>query len=83
MNALLSIEPVRTVVLTIDMQRDYLDPGFASSPLVSDDAERVLRHTTELLAFARGEGIPVIHYGQRRRVEIERGAFGGQLRKFS
>ena len=77
MNALLEIDPARTVVLTVDMQRDYLDPDVASSPVAPHEAERVLRHAGELLAFARAEGLPVIHvYVKRRPVELERGLEG-------
>ena len=74
MNAVLRVDPARTVVLTVDMQRDYLDLEIGSSPVAPDEAERVLQGTAELLAFARAEGLPVIHvYVTRRPVELERG----------
>jgi biuret amidohydrolase len=73
MNAVLRVDPARTVVLTVDMQRDYLDLEIGSSPVAPDEAERVLQQTAELLAFARAEGLPVIHvYVTRRPVELER-----------
>jgi len=33
MNALLTIDRRRTVMVTVDMQRDYLDPEVATSPV--------------------------------------------------
>lgn len=74
MNELLRIDPARTVVLTVDMQRDYLDPEVASAPVALDEAERVMKHARDLLDFARGRRLPVVHvYVNRRRVESERG----------
>ena len=74
MKELLTIDPGKTVVLTVDMQREYLDAEVASSPVLPDEAERVLAHSKELLAFARAQSIPVIHvYTTRRGVEIEGG----------
>ncbi|MBI2493402.1 MAG: isochorismatase family protein [Candidatus Rokubacteria bacterium] len=45
MNALLTLDRARTVVVTVDMQRDYLDLEVASSPVAADEAERVLKHS--------------------------------------
>ena len=74
MNELLRVDPARTVVLTVDMQRDYLDPEVASAPVALDEAERVMKHARDLLDFARGRGLPVVHvYVNRRRAEAERG----------
>lgn len=73
-NALLALDPARTVVLTVDMQRNYLDMEIGADPLEPDEAERVLGHSRELLSFARAESIPVIHaYVARRSIEVERG----------
>lgn len=79
MNALLVIDPSTSVVLTVDMQRDYLDATVASSPVLDSEAERVLRSTRDLLGFARRLGIPVVHaYSTRRPEEITGGLeFGG------
>jgi nicotinamidase-related amidase len=74
MNELLRIDPRRTVVLTVDMQNDYLDMKHATAPTAPEEAKRVIGHAQRLLAFARAEGIPVIHaYVKRRRAEVERG----------
>jgi nicotinamidase-related amidase len=74
MNGLLRLDSRSTVVMTIDMQRDYLDPEVASAPVAMDEAERVLKHSRDLLDLARAEGLPVVHvYVRRRRVESERG----------
>lgn len=79
MNALLKIVPRRTVILTVDMQRDYLDLEVGAAPVAADDAERVLKHARDLLDFARGEGMPVVHvYVGRRAIEIERGWSPGE-----
>ena len=80
MKQTLTIDPKKTVVLTVDMQRDYLDMEVASSPVLPDEAERVLKGAKELLDFARTQDIPVIHvYCARRMVEIEHGLFLGGL----
>ncbi|MCC7104125.1 MAG: cysteine hydrolase [Chloroflexi bacterium] len=71
MKGLLEIDPRRAVVLTVDMQREYLDMEIAQAPVAPDEAERVISHAKELLDFARAEGIPVIHtYVKRRCVEV-------------
>jgi nicotinamidase-related amidase len=79
MNERLDIDRRRTAVLTVDMQRDYLDMEVGSSPVAPDEAERVLRHARELLDFARGEGLPVVHvYVSRRPQELEAGLAGAK-----
>ena len=77
MNRHLSIDPGKTVILTVDMQREYLDMEIASSPVLPDEAERVLKHAEELLEFGRAQGIPLVHvYTTRRAIEVDH-AFGG------
>jgi nicotinamidase-related amidase len=77
MNALLAVDPRRTVVLTVDMQRKYLDMEIGSDPVAPDESERVLKHSKELLDFARGEGLPVIHVNVNRLpAELEHGMLG-------
>ena len=77
MKRVLTMEPASTVLLTVDMQRDYLDLSIATSPLSAADVERVLASTARLLGIARAAGIPVVHcYVRRRLAELERG-FGG------
>ena len=74
MNELLRIDPRRTVVMTVDMQNDYLDMKHATAPTSPEEAKRVVGHAKRLLSFARAEGLPVIHaYVKRRRAEVERG----------
>jgi biuret amidohydrolase len=80
MNERLEVDPRRTAVLTVDMQRDYLDMQIASSPVAVDDAERVLHHAKDLLDFVRLEGIPVVHvYVSRRPVELACGLAGPKV----
>ena len=82
MNALLTLDPRRTVVLTVDMQRNYLDMDIGGSPVAPGDSERVLKHAKELLDFARTNGIPVVHVNVNRLpTELERNTFGNAYGK--
>lgn len=77
MKQVLEMDPTSTVVLTVDLQRDYLDLSIATSPLEPGDIERVVGNTAALLTMARAAGIPVVHaYVKRRMAEIE-GGFSG------
>lgn len=72
MNDLLEVDSRATVAITIDMQRDYLDPSVASAPVDAATADRVVARTAALLDFCRARGIPVVHaYVSRRRTETE------------
>jgi biuret amidohydrolase len=71
LNERLEIDPRRTAVVTVDMQRDYLDMQVASAPVAPDEAERVLGHARDLLDFSRSERVPVVHvYVSRRPIEL-------------
>lgn len=74
----LVIDPRKTVVMTVDMQRKYLDvanPEVGDNPVLPEEAARVLAHAKELLDFARSHGMPVIHaYTTRRHIEIRAGS---------
>ncbi|MHB0869122.1 MAG: cysteine hydrolase family protein [Chloroflexota bacterium] len=61
MKQMLSIDPAKTAVVTIDMQRGNLDPELATLPVPADECERILNGTQELLAMARGAGMQVVH----------------------
>jgi biuret amidohydrolase len=75
MRELLTIDPARTVALTIDMQRDFLDPSIATAPVPADVAEKVVVDTAAMLDMCRDSGIPVVHcYVSRRPQEA---ALGG------
>jgi nicotinamidase-related amidase len=72
MKSLLSIDPTRTVVLTVDMQYNYLEADAGGDPILPDEAARVLRGTKRLIDFAQKQSIPVIHvYTTRREKELE------------
>ena len=58
---LLKLDAQETAIITIDMHRGHLDPAVATMPTTPEDAERVIEASTDLLNFARGKGIPVIH----------------------
>lgn len=76
MNDLLEVDPQQSVALTIDMQRDYLDPSVASAPVDAATAERVVARTAAMLDFCRGQGIPVVHvYVSRRAAETQHGFY--------
>jgi nicotinamidase-related amidase len=84
MNALLTLDIRRTVMLTVDMQREYLDMEIGGDPVAPDESERVLKHGKELFDFARSEGLPVIHVNVNRRpTESERGSFGSAFGRIS
>lgn len=61
MKEMLTIDPAKTALITIDMQRGNLDPELATLPVPADECRRVLEGTRELLTLARGAGIQVIH----------------------
>ncbi len=69
MKSLLTIDPRRTAALTVDMQREYLDMAVAGSPASPEEAERVLKHSKDLLDFCRAEGIRVVHVNVNLRPE--------------
>lgn len=74
MNELLRIDPRSTVILTVDMQNDYLDMEAGTAPVAPEAAASVIARTGNLLDWARAQGMPVVHaYVKRRRVEAERG----------
>ncbi len=75
MRELLTIDPTKTVALTVDMQRDYLDPSIATAPVRDDVAEKVVADTAAMLDLCRESGIPVVHCYVSRRPE--EAALGG------
>ena len=88
MRDLLRLEPARTVALTVDMQRDYVDPSVATAPVPERIAKDVVASTARLLDGCRKRGIPVIHcYVVRRSQEAEKDfystPFGRMSRKAS
>lgn len=80
MNQLLAFDPTRAVVLTIDLQREYLDPTVGQAVVLPEEAERVVEANRRLLGAARGAGIPVVHaYVARPQHEIDAGIYAGGL----
>jgi len=72
----LTIDPASTAVVTIDMQRNYLDPAIGALPVLAEDAAHVVSSAEDMLRLVRSYSIPVIHvYTVRRKVEIDRGFF--------
>jgi nicotinamidase-related amidase len=71
MNRALHIERDRTVVLTIDMQRAYLDPTIGTKHLPQAEAAAVLRASAAFLTACRALGLPVVHaYVNRLPIEL-------------
>lgn len=71
---LLTIDPAKAVMLTVDMQRDYLDPEVATAPVPADEAARIVADTAAMLDHCRGVGVPVVHcYVSRRPQEARLG----------
>lgn len=88
MRDLLHLDPARTVAITVDLQRDYVDGTVASAPVSEETAKRVVANTARLLDGCRERGVPVIHcYVVRRPQEAEKDfystPFGRMSRKAS
>ncbi len=82
MNQYLTIDPKKTVVMTVDMQRQSLDMEVAGHSLMPDEADRVLKHSKELLDFARQHNIPVIHvYVCQQKREVQANFQGSAFSK--
>ena len=61
LNEQLQIDPKKTAIVTIDMHRGHLDPVEATLPVPAEESKRVCKNAHDLLTFARGQRIPVIH----------------------
>lgn len=84
MNDLLPLNPETTAIVSVDMQRDYLDLEVASCPLTPTEAERVMSGCTRLLDFGRAIDVPIIHtYVAKEKIEFEAGVFGNPLSRLS
>lgn len=80
MNDALSIDASRTAIVTVDMQREYLDERVGQSVVLPEEADRVLTSSKRLLDLARTSGMPVVHaYAARREAELRSGFHSGGL----
>lgn len=80
MNEVLALDRSRTVVLTIDLQREYLDETVGQAVVEPDEAARVLQANRRLLDAARAIDVPVVHaYVVRPQHEAEGGIYAGGL----
>lgn len=76
----LEFDPARAVVVTVDLQREYLDEEVGESVVEPDEAIRVLESNRILLDAARAAGIPVVHaYVVRQPHEHAAGIYFGGL----
>lgn len=72
LNEALLIDPGRTVALTIDMQRAYLDARLGDKALPATDAEAIVAASSRLLGACRALSVPVVHaYVNRLPIELE------------
>jgi len=73
LNGHLQIEAKKTAIVTVDMHRGHLDPVEATLPVSAEESKRVCRNGHDLLTFARGQGIPVVHViAAFREVEVDK-----------
>jgi biuret amidohydrolase len=80
MNEVLKFDRARAVVLTIDLQREYLDETVGQAVVEPDEAKRVIDANRRRLDTARELGVPVVHaYVVRPTYEPERGIYAGGL----
>jgi biuret amidohydrolase len=80
MKEVLEFDKRQAVVLTIDLQREYLDESVGESVVEPDEAKRVVESNRILLDAARAEGIPVVHaYVVRESYEHAAGIYFGGL----
>jgi nicotinamidase-related amidase len=66
------LDPARTALLVIDMQRDFLEPGGFGEALGNDVAQLrpAIAPLVALLAAARAAGLPVIHTREGHRPDL-------------
>jgi nicotinamidase-related amidase len=66
------LEPARTALIVIDMQRDFLEPGGFGAALGNDVARlrRAIGPTGRVLARARALGLTVIHTREGHRPDL-------------
>ena len=59
--SMLTLEPEKSAIVTIDMHRGHLDPEVATMPASDEDAERVIKAAGDVIDFARVHGVPIVH----------------------
>ena len=57
----LGVDKVKAAIVAIDLHRGHLDMSVATMPAAPDVAARVVETNRQLMAWARGAGIPVVH----------------------
>lgn len=73
LNERLQIDPKKTAIVTVDMHRGHLDPVEATLPVSVEESKKVCQNAHDLLTFARGQGIPVVHViATFREAEVEK-----------
>jgi nicotinamidase-related amidase len=66
------LDPARTALVVIDMQRDFIEPGGFGDSLGNDvrRLEAIIPTTAALLALFRAEGWPIIHTREAHRPDL-------------
>jgi nicotinamidase-related amidase len=66
------LDPARTALLVIDMQRDFLEPGGFGAALGNDVSllRRAIQPTARVLAAAREAGMLVVHTREGHRPDL-------------
>ena len=57
----LGVDKVRAAIVAIDLHRGHLDMAVATMPAAPEVAARVVQANRQLMDWARGAGIPVVH----------------------
>ena len=57
----LGVDHVRAAIVAIDLHRGHLDMAVATMPAAPEVAARVVQANRQLMDWARGAGIPVVH----------------------
>jgi nicotinamidase-related amidase len=58
---MITLDPVRTAVVAIDMHRGHLDPAVATLPLAAERCGPVIKRAAALFADVRARGVAVVH----------------------
>ena len=69
----LTVNPMTTVLIAVDMHQGHLDPEVATMLVPEDERRRVLTNSKRLIEIVRGYRIPIIHAViNRRPIESQR-----------
>ena len=66
------LDPARTALVVIDMQRDFIEPGGFGASLGNDVSllEAIIPTTANLIALFRRQGWPIVHTREAHRPDL-------------